>query len=108
MLRYLCRVPGTDLMDPVIRLHLKFHGQVQGVGFRYRAQHAANALGLTGWVENQWDDSVEMEVQGTEEAIGKMIRMINQGTFVHIAGIERKNVPLVEKERSFRVRGYYG
>ena len=77
-------------MDPIIRLHLRFHGQVQGVGFRYRAQHAANALGLTGWVENQWDDSVEMEVQGTEEAIGKMIRMINQGTFVHIAGIERK------------------
>ena len=33
-----------------IRYHVIFYGQVQGVGFRYRAYYAAYQLGLTGWV----------------------------------------------------------
>ena len=39
-------------------------GQVQGVGFRYRARYAAQALGLTGWAQNEDDGSVTLEVQG--------------------------------------------
>ena len=35
-----------------IRYHVIFYGQVQGVGFRYRAYYAAYQLGLTGWVRN--------------------------------------------------------
>ena len=35
------------------RRHWRFTGQVQGVGFRYRAQYAAQRLGLTGWVGKQ-------------------------------------------------------
>ena len=34
-----------------IRYHVIFYGQVQGVGFRYRAYYAAYQLGLTGWVK---------------------------------------------------------
>lgn len=37
-----------------IRYHVIFYGQVQGVGFRYRAYYAAYQLGLTGWVRNCW------------------------------------------------------
>ena len=48
----------------MIRQHYIFKGEVQGVGFRYTAQYLAQSLGLTGWVKNNWDDSVEMEVQG--------------------------------------------
>ena len=55
-----------------IRKHLIFSGRVQGVGFRYRAMHIAQILGLTGWVKNRWDGKVEMEVQGKREEIGKM------------------------------------
>lgn len=47
-----------------IRKHIFFSGIVQGVGFRYRAYHIAQMLGLTGWVRNTWDDRVEMEVKG--------------------------------------------
>lgn len=36
-----------------IREHISFSGHVQGVGFRFRASHAANGLGLTGWVKNE-------------------------------------------------------
>ena len=39
-----------------IRYHVIFYGQVQGVGFRYRAYYAAYQLGLTGWVRNCWDE----------------------------------------------------
>lgn len=40
-----------------IRYHVIFYGQVQGVGFRYRAYYAAYQLGLTGWVRNCWDET---------------------------------------------------
>ena len=48
----------------IVRKHIYFSGQVQGVGFRYRAKNAARANDLTGWVDNLWDGRVEMEVQG--------------------------------------------
>ena len=45
----------------MIRKALKFTGSVQGVGFRYRAQYAANGLRVTGWVKNEWDGSLTQE-----------------------------------------------
>ena len=59
----------------MVRKHYRFTGRVQGVGFRYRAKHAAGGMCITGWVKNEWDGSVEMEVQGTEEAINRMLGM---------------------------------
>ena len=44
-----------------IRKHMIFSGEVQGVGFRYRAFVYAQELGLTGWVINLDDGRVEME-----------------------------------------------
>ena len=41
-----------------IRKRIIFHGRVQGVGFRYTAKHLANSLGITGWVKNEWDGTV--------------------------------------------------
>ena len=38
----------------IVRKHIYFSGQVQGVGFRYRAKNAARANDLTGWVDNLW------------------------------------------------------
>lgn len=50
--------------DDLVRLHLRYVGQVQGVGFRWTARENARALGLTGWVRNMDDGSVTMELQG--------------------------------------------
>lgn len=50
-----------------IRRRYQFYGMVQGVGFRYRASYAAKAVGVTGWVTNCYDGSVEMEVQGSRK-----------------------------------------
>ena len=49
-------------------------GQVQGVGFRYRARYAAQTLDLTGWVENEDDGSVTLEVQGDPEKFLSAVR----------------------------------
>lgn len=90
----------------MIRKQINFYGRVQSVGFRYRAYYAANRLGLTGWVKNERDGSVTMEVQGTQEQIDQMISMIQEGTFINIEDMEVRKLPLKEDERGFRVTGY--
>lgn len=88
----------------MIRYYFRFTGRVQGVGFRWTATRAADMLGLTGWVYNSWDGSVEMEVQGDEESIVEMIRTIDRGRFIQIDNIEKKTIPVVEDERYFDVK----
>lgn len=77
-----------------VRRHYWFSGMVQGVGFRYRAFHIAQSLDLTGWVRNAWDERVEMEVEGSREAISKMLLMLSEQSFISIEGIEEKTIPL--------------
>lgn len=86
-----------------VRKHIVFHGRVQGVGFRYTAKYLAQSLGLTGWVRNEWDDTVTMEVQGREELINQMLVKLNHGQFIVIEWMDTEEVPL-EQEHSFRVR----
>jgi len=87
-----------------IRQHLQFFGRVQGVGFRYTAQYTASSLGLTGWVYNEYDGTVVMEVQGRESSIKKMIEKLDSGMFIHIERIEKSIIPLDEHELSFHIR----
>ena len=68
-------------MDELIRKHIVFYGWVQGVGFRYRASHAASNFGCTGWVKNESNGSVSMEIQGSEAQIDQVIMAIEQGRF---------------------------
>ena len=85
----------------MIRKHIRFWGAVQGVGFRYRAYHAANSVGATGWVRNEYDGSVTMEIQGTEEQIDQVILAIEKGRFVRIENMDAKTIPVIESERGF-------
>ena len=91
-------------MSDIKRKHLRVFGSVQGVGFRYRARHAAGILGLTGWVRNEYDGSVTMELQGREEDIDKVLAMINEGRYVRIESVKAKTIPLLEDETGFRSR----
>ena len=78
----------------MVRKKIKFHGWVQGVGFRYRAREAAELYGCTGWVKNEYDGSVTMEIQGSEEQIGQVISAIERGRFIRIEDIEAKTIPV--------------
>lgn len=90
--------------EDIIRKHMQVYGQVQGVGFRYSARYSALELGVTGWVRNEWDGSVEMEVQGPERQIHRLLQMLNSGKFISIEKIDEKIIPMVEGERKFEVR----
>ena len=86
----------------MIRRRIVFTGAVQGAGFRYRARHAAALYGCTGWVRNEYDGSVVMEIQGTEEQIDRVILAVERGMFVQIESMEVKTLPVAEEERGFR------
>ncbi|HJB46467.1 MAG TPA: acylphosphatase [Candidatus Mediterraneibacter surreyensis] len=87
-----------------VRKHIVFHGRVQGVGFRYTAKYMAQSLELTGWVRNEYDGTVTMEVQGRETLINKLLVRLNHDRFITIEWMDTEEIPLVDTERSFSVR----
>ena len=93
----------------MVRKRIVFNGRVQGVGFRYLTRRAAELIGVTGWVRNELDGSVTMEIQGTEEQLeGVMLSLkhmiIKRGRYVRIESIDEKEVPAVADETGFRTR----
>lgn len=54
-------------------------GRVQGVGFRYFAQRAAYELGLTGYVRNQEDGSVEACASGPADQLSRFAALLQRG-----------------------------
>lgn len=58
---------------------LRITGRVQGVGFRYALQREAASCGVTGWVRNRTDGSVEALVQGPPEAVESLIEWARRG-----------------------------
>jgi len=85
-----------------IRKRYVFKGRVQGVGFRYQAKYAAKSLGLTGWVRNEYDGTVTMEVQGSEGMINKLLVGLNHGDFIKIDWIDSEDIAPIE-ENAFKV-----
>lgn len=96
----MCRKNETH----IVRREMRFTGSVQGVGFRYRAQYAADGCGITGWVKNEWDGSVLMQVQGTPAQIDEMLKRINAGTYISIDRMDSRELPTEDDERGFHIR----
>ena len=88
----------------MMRQRIVFYGWVQGVGFRYHAVNAANTYGATGWVRNNPDDTVTMEIQGTGDQISRVISAIKGGRFIQIDRMDVTEIPVEESERGFRAR----
>lgn len=61
------------------RLHAIVHGDVQGVGFRYFVQRKAQQLGLSGWVRNNNDGTVELVAEGTRRQLEDLKRIVEEG-----------------------------
>lgn len=88
----------------ILRKRIRFYGSVQGVGFRYRARRASELYECSGWVKNEWDGTVLMEIQGEEASIDQVIISIESGTYVRISKMEVESMPLDETEKGFRSR----
>ena len=62
-----------------VTLHLRIAGRVQGVGFRYALRTEAQSKGIAGWVRNRQDGTVEAVVQGSPEAVEKVLAWARRG-----------------------------
>ena len=60
-------------------VHLVIVGRVQGVAFRFRAVAEANKLGLSGWVRNRMDGTVEARAEGAPEAVDAFVAWCHHG-----------------------------
>ena len=72
---------GNQMNDKTIcRLHARVTGRVQGVGFRYYVVSEAASFGLTGWVRNRRDGSVEVLAEGEKDKLTALVRALKQGS----------------------------
>ena len=92
-------------MPMITRVRAKVSGVVQGVFFRASTQQEARKLGLTGWVRNLADGSVELEAQGPSEACDQLIDWCWQGPpDAEVRRVHSELVPALEGEGTFEVR----
>jgi len=66
-------------MPDEVCLQAIVHGRVQGVNFRYYTHLRAQELGVTGYVRNKWDGTVEVVAEGERGAIEKMLEFLKLG-----------------------------
>lgn len=81
-----------------IARRLSIHGRVQGVFYRGWTVETARSLGLTGWVRNRRDGTVEAVVQGEESAVSRLIALAAQGPSA--ARVERVKVAEIDPDES--------
>ncbi|MGB9677601.1 MAG: acylphosphatase [Candidatus Ratteibacteria bacterium] len=72
------------------RYHIYVKGIVQGVGFRWYARRIGNLVGVSGWVKNLPNGSVEIVVEGENEKIETFIEELKNGYL-------GKNIKEIEK-----------
>jgi len=89
----------------VERGHVLIYGFVQGVGFRFAVQRAANSRGVAGWVRNRPDGAVEAVFEGEREDVEALVSFCRQGP--RGADVERVDVRNESAEglAGFRVTG---
>ena len=77
-------------IPPQKKLHLMIHGRVQGVFYRDSMWLEAQRLGVSGWVKNRSDGSVEAAVHGDSVAVDALVRWAQRGP--ELAHVERVEI----------------
>jgi acylphosphatase len=92
-------------VTPLKRISVLVTGRVQGVGYRYFTEDAANHFGLTGWVANRFDRSVELEAQGEDSDLSEFLARLRMGPpLSHIADFRVNDLPVEVGEKGFEIR----
>lgn len=97
----------NSLIIKIVRqkLNLKIFGDVQGVGFRYYTVELARDLGLSGWVKNDSDGSVELLAEGEEEKLQNLLSWAKKGPpLAKVTNIESTFSEATNQFSSFEVR----
>jgi acylphosphatase len=89
------------------QFHAIVHGRVQGVSFRYYAKIEADRLGLTGWVRNLPDGTVEATASGPREALDSLVRWLRHGpSGARVTGVEVDWIDDPQTFEAFDIRHY--
>lgn len=91
---------------PIKTLQLHISGRVQGVGYRYAMRTAARQLGVTGWVRNLYDGSVEALIQGEDEILTDMLAWCARGpSFARVDAVRQTTIGGEAAHGNFVIRG---
>jgi len=85
-------------------VHLVVVGRVQGVAFRVRAVEEATRLGLSGWVRNRHDGTVEAQAEGAPQAVQAFVAWCHHGPpAAQVDDVQVSAVPPTGLDRGFQL-----
>ena len=87
-----------------IRAHLIIEGRVQGVWFRDSTRQEAVKLGLSGWVKNRFDGTVEVVAEGPRERVETLVTWCHHGPpAARVTGVREFKEDFTGEFDSFRI-----
>ncbi len=92
-------------MSRNLRVKVEVCGQVQGVGYRFFVERAAQERFLSGWVANTPEGSVKIEAQGTEADLRTLLKDLEKGP--GLAVVEKMKIDWLDslpEEEGFHVK----
>lgn len=91
--------------EETTRLHAKIEGYVQGVSFRYFVIKIAINLGITGWVRNRYDGSVEVLAEGKRSTLDKLLSELRKGPpSAVVTGLDHEWQPATKEFTDFNIQ----
>jgi len=86
------------------RVSVIYRGRVQGVGFRATARSIASRFEVTGWVRNEPDGTVRLEVQGEDDQVDRVLEAITDSMGRGIDGAAQADLPIDTGETGFGIK----
>lgn len=94
-----------DQPDATARLTARVTGRVQGVAFRWSARDTAQRLGLTGWVRNRVDGSVELVAEGNRPQLEQLLDWCHRGpSMASVEEVDARWEPSRNEFSAFSIR----
>ncbi|KAH3919828.1 acylphosphatase [Parastagonospora nodorum] len=98
------RIFSTTAKMSTKRISYTVKGEVQGVNFRSFTQKQARSIGVTGFVTNASDGSVQGEAQGSDDAIKQFVQHLNKGPpAASVSSVKHDDISTKSGESSFNV-----
>ena len=89
----------------IMRYHLIIKGRVQGVGYRMSAYDAANNLGITGWVRNRHDGSVEVVAESDKTTLEQLVLWAKRGPdYAEVSEVKTEELTATGEFTKFNIR----
>jgi acylphosphatase len=96
----------TSTDKPIEAKRYLVRGRVQGVGFRWFVEREAHMLGISGWVRNNHDGSVEVLAQGTRDQLSGLHSRLREGPrAARVDAVEISEARPTSGLSSFRIEG---